>query len=152
MFSCNSNNDPNKVEIIYEIYFAPNLSHVVYADISESGLFQEEEILFDLDSTFQLKDIIPDAAKFDRFVIQLSATDQSRFLAENYINLINRELHQHAPELLFGELLIEMGNTDNAIEYFQRILDQSNTQLPGKPNHKFYISQCFPEYILYILS
>ncbi|CAF5125846.1 unnamed protein product, partial [Rotaria sp. Silwood1] len=54
------------VEVVYEIYVASNLQHVMYADISGSSPFQEEEIVFDLDSTFQFKGIVPDAAKSDR--------------------------------------------------------------------------------------
>ncbi|CAF3677415.1 unnamed protein product [Rotaria sp. Silwood1] len=111
----------------------------MYADISGSSPFQEEEIVFDLDSTYQFKSIVPDAAKSDRFVIQLRATDQSWHLADNYVTFNNRELDKQAPELLFGELLIEMGDSDKAIDYFQRLLDQSNVQSSDMQNQSTFV-------------
>ncbi|CAF2910007.1 unnamed protein product [Rotaria sp. Silwood2] len=135
MFASNDKNELNKAEIIYEIDVSSDLEHIIYADISDLSQFPDEkEILFDLDSTFEFKKIITDEKKKDRYIIQLRATDRGWHLAEKYISYNNLELTQQMPEILFGRLLIEMGNADKAISYFQGLLIQANNQEQDRIN------------------
>jgi hypothetical protein len=118
---------------MYKIEVPLGLQHIVCADIKNYSQFeQEEEILFDLDSTFEFIGILPDPTKIDRWLIQLRATDRGALLAKKYILDINRELGLSSAEILFGKLLIDMGNADEAINYFKSMLNQSNDEQQGK--------------------
>lgn len=121
------------MEIIYKIHVASNLEHTIFVDIGESSAFEEEkEILFDLDSTFELISITPDETNNNRYIVELNATDRGWFLTQEYISFNNQELVKQSPELLFGVLLIDMGDYDKAIDYFQRLLDQRNNATQSK--------------------
>ena len=89
-------------------------------------------MLFDLDSTFEFIGIRPDEKNNNRYIIQLNTTDRGWLLAQRYISYNNQELVRQSPQLLFGELLIEMGDSDKAIRYFQRLLDQKINRAQGK--------------------
>ncbi|CAF1404476.1 unnamed protein product [Adineta ricciae] len=126
-FGLNDANDPKKVEVLYKIEVPIGLNHIVCADIGRYSQFsQEEEILFDLDSAFEFIGIIQDSTKIDRWIIQLRATDRGADLANKYIADSNRELGLSSADILFGKLLIDMGNADKAIDYFQSMLNSSS--------------------------
>ena len=109
------------------------MNHIVCADIGRYSHFsQEEEILFDLDSAFEFTKMIQDPTKTDRWIIQLRATDRGAELANRYIADSNRELGLSSPDILFGKLLIDMGNADKAIVYFQSLLNSLNSEQQGK--------------------
>ena len=108
------------------------LQYITCADISSVSQFEDEkEVLFDLDSVFELIGIIPDLEKNDRWIIRLKASDYGGLLAAKYVADSNRELASSSPELIFRKLLIDMGDADKAINYFQRLLTQSNENQQG---------------------
>ncbi|CAF1488082.1 unnamed protein product [Adineta ricciae] len=126
-FGLNDTNDPKKVEVMYKIEVPLGLNHIVCADIGIYSQFsQEEEILFDLDSAFEFIGIIQDSTRIDRWIIQLRATDRGADLANKYIADSNRELGLSSADTLFGKLLMDMGNADKAIDYFQSMLNSSS--------------------------
>ncbi|CAF3012380.1 unnamed protein product [Rotaria sp. Silwood2] len=126
-FGFNDSGDPNKVEIIYEIDVPVGLKRIVCGDISIYSQFQEEkEILFDLDSSFEFVEVLEDPDKTDRWIIRLEANDRGALLADKYVTDSNRELTESSAEILFGKLLINMGDAAQAIKYFQQLLSQSN--------------------------
>ncbi|CAF2905465.1 unnamed protein product, partial [Rotaria sp. Silwood2] len=126
-FGFNDSGDPNKVEIIDEIDVPVGLKRIVCGDISIYSQFQEEkEILFDLDSSFEFVEVLEDPDKTDRWIIRLEANDRGALLADKYVTDSNRELTESSAEILFGKLLINMSDADQAIKYFQQLLSQSN--------------------------
>ncbi|CAF4997024.1 unnamed protein product [Rotaria sp. Silwood1] len=132
-FGSNDNHDPNKIEIIYEIDVPVGLERIICADIKPFSQFEkEEEILFDLDSSFELIKIVRDPEKEDRWIIQLQASDKGKELGDKYVADSNRELKHLSAEMLFGKLLIDMGDPDEAIKYFQKLLIQSKENEKGK--------------------
>ncbi|CAF3257166.1 unnamed protein product [Rotaria sp. Silwood2] len=132
-FGSNDNNDPNKVEVMYEIDVPVGLQHIVFGNIQPFTQFeQEEEILFDLDSSFELIEVVKDTKKNDSWIIRLQASDRGALLAAKYVTDSNRELKVLSAEMLYGKLLIDMGEPDEAINYFQQLLNQSNEYSKGK--------------------
>jgi hypothetical protein len=122
---------------MYEIDVPAGLKRIVCADIKGFSSFeQEEEILFDLDSSFKLIGIVRDEEKEDRWIIRLQASDDGAILADKYVADSNRELKQSSAEILFGKLLIDMGDPDEAIKYFQKLLIQSKENEKGKCKHQ----------------
>jgi hypothetical protein len=118
---------------MYEIDVPVGLKRIVCANIKQFSQFeQEEEILFDLDSSFKLIEIVRDDEKEDRWIIRLQASDHGAILGDKYVADSNRELEQLSAEMLFGKLLIDMGDPDEAIKYFQKLLIQSKESEKGK--------------------
>jgi hypothetical protein len=119
---------------MYEIDVPVGLKRIVCADITQFSQFgkEEEEILFDLDSSFELIEIVKDTEKDDRWIIRLQASDRGAMLCDKYVADSNRELQQLSAEILFGKLLIDMGDSDEAIKYFQKLLVQSKENEKGK--------------------
>ncbi|CAF0829058.1 unnamed protein product [Didymodactylos carnosus] len=120
-FGMNDEGREDLVEILYEIEVPPNLNNVVCADISRfSSISNEEEILFDLDSTFELVDVIAvQESKNERYVISLRASDRGSELARKYIDENNREMRDLTEDILFGKLLADMGDSVQSELYFR---------------------------------
>ena len=115
------------MEIIFEINVPLGLQYITCADISSVNQFEDErEVLFDLDSVFELIGIIPDPEKNDRWIIRRNTSDHGGLLAAKYVVDSNQELAVESSESLFGKLLIDMDDADKAINYFHRLLTQSN--------------------------
>ena len=117
---------------MYNISVPIGLHYTICADISEISQFEEEEeILFDLDSVFELIEVVEDTAKVDRWIIRLQATDRGGILADKYVADSNRQLKESSGDILFGKLLIDMGDPDKAINYFQRLLTEPSKDQQG---------------------
>lgn len=105
----------------------------MFANIAKYSQFpDEEEFLFDIDSSFELVNVVEDPEKDGLWIIQLRATDRGALLADKYVKDSNRELRSLSPELLLGKLFIDMGDYDKAIFYFQHLLEQIDKSLEGK--------------------
>ncbi|CAF3750043.1 unnamed protein product [Rotaria sp. Silwood1] len=132
-FESNDNKDSNKVEIIYEIDVRVGLKRIVFGNIqifSESA--EEEEILFDLDSSFEFIKMIEDVEKDGRWILRLQASNCDAMISDKYVTDSQRELERLSAEILFEKLLIDMDEPDEGIKYFQKILMQSKENQKGK--------------------
>ena len=70
---------------MYEITVPPGLQHVVCADISEiSKVPEEKQFLFDMDTAFELVNILPEQNE-TRWIIRLLANDRGNEFVTEYI-------------------------------------------------------------------
>ena len=109
--------------ILFEIHIDFSLQSIECVDIQNESLFQnEEEILFNLNSTFQINSISFDS-KLNLWIIQLNTTDKGSDKFQDYLSLIKEDLDNCSPIIYFGSLLWkELGQTHQAKKYFEMLL------------------------------
>ncbi|CAF2118532.1 unnamed protein product [Rotaria magnacalcarata] len=120
----------NIVPVLYEIECNLKTSEsVVFGDIKKYSEFaQEEEVLFDLGTTFKIESI-SENEKLKMLVIKLLVTDAGMKVAQKYIELNRKMNEETTPDILFGILLIQMGKYDQSLIYFRNLLNTSNDKL-----------------------
>ncbi|CAF5227464.1 unnamed protein product, partial [Rotaria magnacalcarata] len=117
--------DESGVSVMFEIDIDDE-TNVIVADISEHSKFhQEEEVLFDIDSTFEVLHVNFDEVK-QLYTIQMRTSTYGNELANEYLRYNQKELDRLNVELLFGQLIADMGEFEKSIEYFKRFIDQDN--------------------------
>ena len=99
---------------------------IVLADIREYSAFPEEaEVLIDIGASFQI-----DSCQFNEsdqlWYIRAHATDQGAALASEYMEYQKKRMVEANVALMFGNLLLEMGEYSKAERYFDHILKSSN--------------------------
>ncbi|CAF1480755.1 unnamed protein product [Didymodactylos carnosus] len=77
----------------------------------------EEEVLFDLGSTFRVESIDQDKTT-GMYCIHMEATREGSDIAERYIELNRKRMQENSVVLMFGSLLAKMGQYDECHEYF----------------------------------
>ena len=140
-FGMNDEGRENLVEIIYKIEVPPNLNNIVCADISRfSSISNEDEILFDLDSTFELVNVTAvQETKNERYVISLRASDRGGDLARKYIDESNQEMRDLTEDILFGKLLADMGDSVQSELYF-RLMERDRKSKMSREKHSVLIT------------
>ncbi|CAM4835722.1 unnamed protein product [Rotaria magnacalcarata] len=142
-FALKSTKRTNVVSTLYEIECNLNESKsIVFANITKYSEFAgEQEVLFDLGSTFKIQSVIEDE-ELKLFVVKLKATDESvtifddkyigtdgEKIAKAYIES-NRKVNEETNlDILFGKLLIKMRKYDQSLTYFENLLNESNGKL-----------------------
>ncbi|CAF5166148.1 unnamed protein product, partial [Rotaria magnacalcarata] len=117
--------DESGVSVMFEIDIDDE-TNVIVADISKHSKFQEEEeVLFDIDSTFEVLHVNFDEVK-QLYTIQMQTSTYGNDLANEYLRYNQKELDRLNVELLFGQLIADMGEFEKSIEYFKRFIDQDN--------------------------
>lgn len=126
-FATRSTKRTNAVPVLYEIKCDLNTSDsIIFADIAKYSRYaQEEEVLFDLGTTFQIESIDEDKG-LKMTVVKLRATDDGMKIAKKYIELNRKRNEETTPDILFGSLLIEMGKYDQSLSYFRNLLNTSH--------------------------
>lgn len=81
--------------------------------------------MFDLGSTFQIEPISKDE-QLNMTVVKLTVTDAGTKMAERYIKLNRKQNEETTADILFGILLIQMGEYDQSLKYFTNLLTASN--------------------------
>ncbi|CAF3609892.1 unnamed protein product [Rotaria socialis] len=116
--------------VIFEIEC--NLStakSIVFGDIWKYSEFaQEEEVLFNLGSTFKIESMENNKA-LNMTVFKLIATDAGMEFAQKYIELNRERYEETTPDILFGLLLVQMGKYDQSLNYFKGLLNASNVNI-----------------------
>jgi len=102
------------------------IDHAIFADISSLSTYpDEEEILFDLGCAFKINEVCFDDTK-QVWIVNMNLTNEARKIVETYIEANRREMEKGNIFLIFGLLLTEMGQYDQAQIYFENLLS-SNT-------------------------
>ena len=118
-------NIENNVSVMYEIDI-DNDPDVIAVDISQVSQFSdEEEVLFDMDSTFEILKVNFEE-KDQLWTIRMRAVTHGRELAKEYIRYNEGELDRLSVELLFGRLMTDMGEFEKSIKYFERLNGREN--------------------------
>ncbi|CAF1351007.1 unnamed protein product [Adineta steineri] len=111
--------------VIFEIEVDTRLRHTLFAPISHLGnMNAEDEILFSLSTVFKIIDVLPQQ---HHWRIYLQATDEGRDLYDEYKKL--ESLNEECPtvEILFGRLLMSMGQPIKALKYGMALIKRLNT-------------------------
>ncbi|CAF4451520.1 unnamed protein product, partial [Rotaria sp. Silwood2] len=118
----------NVIPVLYEIECnIKELNSIIFADITQLSVYaNESEVLFDLGSTFEIISVKEDF-HLNLWIIKLRATDNGIKIAKEYIELNRKEEEETNIELIFGKLLADMGQYDQALKYFQNLLVDNHT-------------------------
>ena len=123
-----SKNEPRRIDsrpVIFEIECDHQCS--IFADIARFSDFpDEEEVLFDLGAVFKVERVCPSDSLWK---IYLTATNEGREIAREYIEETKKELHGDSVVILFGSLLTRMGRYERAETYFHDLF-----KTPGNEN------------------
>ncbi|CAF3824765.1 unnamed protein product [Rotaria sordida] len=99
---------------------------IVIADVREYSTFPEQvEFLVDIGAVFQI-DSCQYNVEEDLWHVQVHATDQNADLAAEYVEYQAKKMAESNIILMFGDLLLEMGEYAKAESYFDTILNSSN--------------------------
>ncbi|CAF0868367.1 unnamed protein product [Adineta ricciae] len=128
-FATKPNNRVGVVRALFEYQVdITQVKHIVIADIAQYSAFPEEaEMLVDIGASFRIESCTYDPAD-NLYHVQVQATDQGAALAAEYIEYQKKKMMDANIVLLFGHLLLEMGEYEKANQYFDNILNSS------KPN------------------
>ncbi|CAF1258330.1 unnamed protein product [Didymodactylos carnosus] len=127
-----------KPKIIYEIKINLQLQSVVLADVSENSVFNEAEILIGVGVTFKLDEIEErqnDSGADTYLLVKMHATDEGEQIARRYIDEERQEFGGKNETIVFGQLLIKMGEYRKAIVYFKRLLQSLNGKSDSNDNN-----------------
>ncbi len=117
--------DESGVSVMFEIDI-DNSTNVIAADISQLSQFpEEEEVLFDIDSTFEIFEIDFDEEQ-QSCTIHMRTSTYGSELTSKYLLYNETELDRLSVELLFGRLITDMGEFEKSIKYFKRLVDKEN--------------------------
>jgi len=96
--------------------------HAVFADISSLSVYpDEEEILFDIGCAFRINNVNFDSEK-SLWIVKMKLVDEGRQMIEKFIEINRKEMEKGNIFLIFGLLLTEMGQYDQAQIYFENLL------------------------------
>ncbi|UJR19809.1 hypothetical protein I4U23_022942 [Adineta vaga] len=120
----NHSSDDNIKSILFEIQADPSLATVIFADIKNKTHFQdEEEILFNLNSTFQIKSVYFDLI-LKLWKVELITIDECSKIIEEYKLIIKDRLNEYSPFVYFGRILLfELCQINQAKIYFEMLLE-----------------------------
>ncbi|CAF1364850.1 unnamed protein product [Rotaria sordida] len=119
----------DSVPVLYEIQCnIEETDSTIFADIAEFSDYPHElEVLFDLGSTFEIVSIKKDI-ELSLWLIKLNASDKGSKVAKEHIELNRKDEEETSLELIFGRLLIDMGQYDQSLKYFQSLMLNDYTQ------------------------
>ncbi|CAM4951759.1 unnamed protein product [Rotaria socialis] len=117
------------IAVLYEIECnIEQTDSIIFADIAKfSDYPNEAEVLFDLGSTFEIISAKKNA-ELNLYLVKLKASDKGSKVAKEYIELNRKDEDETSLELIFGKLLIDMGQYDQSLKYFQSLLVNDQTQ------------------------
>ncbi|CAF1314337.1 unnamed protein product [Rotaria sp. Silwood1] len=128
VFASNATNvtDENGVSVMFEIDIDKD-TNVIAADVSQKSQFPDEnEVLFDIDSTFEILEVTADEEK-RLYTIRMRTSTYGSELTNEYLRYNEKELNQLVSvEILFGRLIADMGEYDKSINYFEQLVDKEN--------------------------
>ncbi|CAF2975111.1 unnamed protein product, partial [Rotaria sp. Silwood2] len=130
MFVGKSNCRTSAVSVLFEIECDVDSlsSAVTFADCSYlSSVRDEDEIIFDLGVTFRIDAVVPpqDSTSANRYLIRMHATTEGNEIAREYINETRISVTTTSVRVIFGKLLMDMGQYDKALCYFQKLIQES---------------------------
>lgn len=114
--------DPQKV--LFIIRADRRLDGLVFAPIDHLTDYPDEhEVLFNLDSAFFIDEVHFESTTRVHH-IRMRATGQGGKVTANYIDLVHNELMNSSAQIIFGQLLLDMGKPIAAHKYFLNLLQR----------------------------
>ncbi|CAF1365984.1 unnamed protein product [Didymodactylos carnosus] len=129
MFTTTSDRLSTEIGVLYEIVCDLNELNgsTNFADISKHSDFPDEEVLFDLETTFQILSV--DQIENENIhLIKLKATSEGLEFVQDYNALYREQVKEKTVRVAFGDLLIETGRYDQAQLYFENLYKNSPSE------------------------
>ena len=118
-FASTTHLNNNYKAVLFEIDVDSTLDSISFVEIDQSG---EEEVLFNLNSTFKILSVKYDK-KLKVWKIKLKTTGEGSEKVEEYLHLIKQDMEDYSPMICFGRLLMnELGQIEQAEKYFEMLL------------------------------
>lgn len=110
--------------IVVEIDFSFDLLHTTFAFIEdESDHPDEKEVLFNLCTVFKVENVHEDQTYG---YIHLQATDEGYEVFKEYRQFTKSDIESPTIEIIFGRLLMNMGQYDKALKHFELLASKSS--------------------------
>ncbi|CAF1270041.1 unnamed protein product [Didymodactylos carnosus] len=131
--------------VIFQIEIPADLKSI-YSDISyASKMKDEEEVLFDLGTTFDIAAVEYDE-KEENWIIRLLATDKGHEMIKHYLNYYKEQIRSTTSSGILGEVLIIIGQYEKARNYFHDLIQLNNQDYANIFYNLAYIHKCQGEY------
>ena len=137
--------DDERQFVLYEITVDWNTSpDLVVADAStQSFIKDEEEMLFDLGTTFEIQTVDYDSKKC-LWRIRLIHSSEKVQLVHEYDKYIGERLKEFDPRVLFGRILItNLAEYQHANEYFHMLLETISSDSPERANIYYELARTY---------
>lgn len=125
----------NLQSILFQIEADLSLTSVIFADISgKSRMEDEQEVLFGLNTLFKINSVEFDS-NLDTWNVCLITTEETSGKVQEYWASLKDQMNEYKPIIYFGRLLlIELGHTDRAEDYFTTLLRSLPVDHPDMPD------------------
>ncbi|CAF4286022.1 unnamed protein product, partial [Rotaria magnacalcarata] len=111
--------------VVFDIEIDPKLENIVYADISAySHISDEEEVLIDFGTSFQVTDIMQDDDNV--WIVHLMSVNEIDKLIDSYIKV---KKSQNEPDVMIATGLIFFGHKDRACRFLRESLNSTNDNM-----------------------
>jgi tetratricopeptide (TPR) repeat protein len=116
----------------------------IVADVAErSTVPDENEVIFDIGTTFIITDVMYDAKHY-LWHIRMTLSLEVAQLHQDYTNYIRTRLTEINGVLLFGNVLADMlGEHNRALSYFHRLLRTVEMNDENRPNIYFHLARIY---------
>ncbi|CAF3530295.1 unnamed protein product [Rotaria socialis] len=112
------------VQVLFEIQARSCLEFVIFADVKDlSAIKDENEYLFSIGAVFLIESVIFDNNE-SIWIIKMTATDQGAKNRKDYIEQTRVDVEETSESILFGRLLIDMGQYEDAEIYYESMLSK----------------------------
>ncbi|CAF1642112.1 unnamed protein product, partial [Didymodactylos carnosus] len=108
------------VNTLFKITVNTKLKNIIYADISKhSMIYDEQKVLFDLGSVFQISDITYEQNKL---IVSMIGVNDVECLKNDYRQWLEENTNNPTygvflyPDLLFGQCLTRMGHSKKSVQ------------------------------------
>ena len=130
--------------VLFEIDISEDpSSDLIWADVSNQSVFpDEEEVLFDLGTTFEIADINYDC-QCHLWHIQMRSSTQVAHRKREYEDYIRQQMKETNAIDLFGMLLFDMGEYEQSSKYLQRLLKQMPNDHEDRANVFYSIARIY---------
>lgn len=116
---------PNVLAVIYEIECNTCVEGIIFADIAQYSAYpDEEEVLFDIGTTFRIQSIEIDC---NLSIIHMETVNDGRRIAQDYIEFNRKQEDEMNVTIIFGKLLTLMGKYEQSLKYFHNLLNNPSS-------------------------
>jgi tetratricopeptide (TPR) repeat protein len=109
--------------VLFKITADSSLKSVTFADIEHlSQISDESEILFTLSSVFKIDEVYFADKDLHVWIVKMTLTNERSAKVHKYIDAVKEEYKELSTDVMFGRLLISMGELSKAESYLNRML------------------------------
>ncbi|CAF0712006.1 unnamed protein product [Adineta steineri] len=118
-------------------------SNIILADITNRSLFpHENEILFDIGTTFEITSVIYDCEHYV-WNIQMKTSSEIAHIYQQYENYIYERMKETNVNIFFGLLWTDIGEYTQSLKYFQHLLIRTSPNDKDRSNIYYCMSRIY---------